>query len=174
LRRRATLVRYYAGRVYRINVDRDGDALAEAAFTFTFSERTGGRQTGTLFYAIGPEARQAEPGGDVLISGTPVAFDDASAKGVMAGPIRLFIGVRSEPFFADADGSFHGFQWTGRDAFAGKNVLSIVMEVPRGAGGPRRAARHPSLRPQQAGRVPERARHDRRHLQPALRLDVGR
>jgi hypothetical protein len=201
--------------VYRLNVDRDGDALAEAAFTFTFSERTGGKQTGTLFYATGAEARQAEPGGDVLIENTPVAFDEASAEAVMAGQIRLFIGVRSDPFFADADGSFHGFQWTGQDAFAGKNVLSIVMEVPHdmlsadpviglwasvslrqrslpgrvvsvpagqgrllrrggGAGGPHRAARHPSLRSRQAGRVPERARRHRRLLQPALRLDVGR
>jgi hypothetical protein len=86
--------------VYRINVDRDGDALAEAAFTFTFSERVDGRQTGTVFYATGAEARQPEPGGDVLISGTPVAFDDASAGSVMAGPVRLFVGVRSDPFFA--------------------------------------------------------------------------
>ena len=31
--------------VYRINVDRNGDALAEAAFTLTFSERTGGEQS---------------------------------------------------------------------------------------------------------------------------------
>ena len=90
--------------VYRINVDRDGDALAEAAFTFMFSERTGGRQTGTACYATGAEARQPEPGGDVLIEDTPVAFDDASARPVMAGPVRLFIGVRSDPFFADADG----------------------------------------------------------------------
>jgi hypothetical protein len=116
--------------VYRINVDRNGDALAEAAFTFTFSERVGGEQTGTLFYAVDAEARSPEPGGDVLIEGTPVAFDDASAKPVMAGAIRLFIGVRSDPFFADADGSFHGFKWTGQDAFADRNVLSIVMEVP--------------------------------------------
>ena len=116
--------------VYRINVDRDGDALAEAAFTLTFSERTGGEQTGTLFYAVGAEARSAEPGGDALIENTPVAFDDASAAPVMAGQVRLFIGVRSDPFFADADGSFHGFAWTGQDAFADRNVLSIVMEVP--------------------------------------------
>ena len=47
----------------------------------------------------------------------------------MAGQIRLFIGVAAT-VFADADGSFHGFQWTGRDAFADKNILSIVMEVP--------------------------------------------
>jgi hypothetical protein len=83
-----------------------------------------------LFYAVGAEARQAEPGGDVLIENTPVAFDNASAAPVMAGQVRLFIGVRSDPFFADADGSFHGFKWTGQDAFADRNVLSIVMEVP--------------------------------------------
>ena len=70
--------------VYRINVDRDGDALAEAAFTFTFSERTDGKQTGTLLYATGAEARRPEPGGDVLIENTPVAFDDARAMAVMA------------------------------------------------------------------------------------------
>jgi Domain of unknown function (DUF4331) len=38
--------------------------------------------------------------------------------------------VRSDPFFADADGSFHGFQWTGQDAFADRNILSIALEVP--------------------------------------------
>ncbi|HEX4087776.1 MAG TPA: DUF4331 family protein [Trebonia sp.] len=89
-----------------------------------------------MFYAIGAEARQPEPGGQVLIEDTPVAFDDASAAAVMAGPVRLFIGVRSDPFFADADGSFHGFQWTGQDAFANRNILSIVMEVPHDMLGP--------------------------------------
>ena len=116
--------------VYRINVDRDGDALAEAAFTFTFSERIGrqaDRDALLRHRGRGPPGRAGRRRAD---RGTPVAFDDASATAVMAGPIRLFIGVRSDPFFADADGSFHGFQWTGQDAFADKNVLSIVMEVP--------------------------------------------
>jgi hypothetical protein len=48
----------------------------------------------------------------------------------------LFIGVRSDPFFADADGSFHGFKWTGQDAFADRNVLSIALEVPNDMLGP--------------------------------------
>jgi hypothetical protein len=48
---------------------------------------------------------------------------------VQAGPGRLFIGVRSDPFFADADGAFHG-TWTGQDAFANRNILSIALEVP--------------------------------------------
>jgi hypothetical protein len=38
--------------------------------------------------------------------------------------------VRSDPFFADADGAFHGFQWTGQDALANRNILSIALEVP--------------------------------------------
>ena len=115
--------------VYRINIDSDGDAHADAAFTFVFSELRDGMQTGTAYFATGSRARQAEPAGDVLISATPVGFD-ASAEPVQAGPCRLFVGVRSEPFFADADGAFHGFQWTGQDAFANRNILSIALEVP--------------------------------------------
>jgi hypothetical protein len=115
--------------VYRINIDTDGDAHANAAFTFAFSELRDGRQTGTAYFATGDKARQPEPAGEVLIRDTPVGFD-ASARAVQAGPVRLFTGVRSDPFFADADGSFHGFQWTGQDAFADRNILSIALEVP--------------------------------------------
>ena len=115
--------------IYRFNIDTNGDAQADAAFTFVFSELKDGKQTGTAYYATGPQARQAEPAGDVLITGAPVGFD-ASARPVQAGPVRLFTGVRSDPFFADADGSFHGFQWTGQDAFADRNILSIALEVP--------------------------------------------
>jgi hypothetical protein len=37
--------------VYSINVDNDGDALADAAFTFAFSESNGGTQTRTAYDA---------------------------------------------------------------------------------------------------------------------------
>jgi hypothetical protein len=121
--------------VYRINVDNDGDAHADVAFTFTFSEFRDGAQTCTVHHAGGDQARQPEPAGDVLIRDTPVGFGDA-AQPVQAGPARLFVGVRSDPFFADADGSFHGFRWTGQDAFANRNVLAIVLEVPDDLLGP--------------------------------------
>jgi hypothetical protein len=117
--------------IYRINIDTNGDAQADAAFTFVFSELKDGRQTGTAYFATGADARRPEPAGEVLIAGTPVGFD-ATAQPVQVGPVRLFIGVRSDPFFADADGSFHGFQWTGQDAFADRNILSIALEVPNG------------------------------------------
>src|ERR1700712_3216685 len=121
--------------VYRINVDNNGDAHADAAFTFTFSEFRDGTQTGTAHYAVGDQARRPRPAGDVLISGAPVGFG-AAAQPVQAGPVRLFVGVRSDPFFADADGSFHGFAWTRQDAFANRNILSIVLEVPSDMLGP--------------------------------------
>jgi len=72
----------------------------------------------------------------VLIEGTPVGFDDEMAKPVEAGPCRLFIGVRSDPFFADGEGAFHDFQFTGDDTFAGKNILSMALEVPDDMLGP--------------------------------------
>src|SRR4051794_6434147 len=121
--------------IYRINIDTDGDAQADAAFTFVFSEARDGAQTGTVYHATGPEARDAAPSGDVLVADTPVGFDDA-ARPVQAGPVRLFIGVRSDPFFADADGSFHGFRGTGPDPFADRNIQSIALEVPTEMLGP--------------------------------------
>ena len=122
---------FYPGAVYRINVDTDGDAHADVAFTFTFSEYQDGRQTGTAWHATGPQARQPEPAGEVLAESFPVSFD-GMAPPVQAGPIRLVAGRRSDPFFADIEGTLHGFAWTGHDDFAGHNVSSVVLEVPAG------------------------------------------
>jgi hypothetical protein len=120
---------FHPGAVYRINIDNDGDALADVAFTFTFSEVEGGTQTGTAYHATGTQAREPGPAGEVITSSIPVSFD-AVAQPVEAGGIRLFAGARSDPFFADIEGAVHGFQWTGHDDFAGNSVLTIAMEVP--------------------------------------------
>jgi hypothetical protein len=120
---------FHPGAVYRINVDTDGDARADVAFTFTFSEPEDRRQTGTAWYATGDQASQPEPAGEVLTSSLPVSFG-ATAQPCQAGRIRLFAGARSEPFFADVEGALHGFAWTGHDDFAGNNVLTIALEVP--------------------------------------------
>ena len=56
---------FYPGAVYRINIDTNGDNLADVAFTFVFSEYQDSRQTGTAWYATGPEARQPGPVGQV-------------------------------------------------------------------------------------------------------------
>jgi hypothetical protein len=127
---------FYPGAVYRINIDTDGDHQADVAFTFVFSEYENGQQTGNAWYATGAAARQLEPAGEVLAEGFPVSFD-GTAQPVTANGIRLFAGLRSDPFFADVEGALHGFVWTGHDDFADNNVDSIVLEVPAGMlGGP--------------------------------------
>jgi uncharacterized protein DUF4331 len=120
---------FHPDAVYRLNVDNDGDLRADVAFSFVFSGSNDGTQTATLYYATERQPREAEPAGDVLIEGTPVGFD-AMARPVEAGSCRLFVGVRSDPFFADGEGAFHDFQFTGADTFAEKNILSMALEVP--------------------------------------------
>ena len=137
---------FYPDAVYRINIDNDGDLHADAAFAFVFSETRDGTQTGTAYYATGSQAREPEPVGEVLIEATPVCFN-ATARPVQVGPCRLFTGVRSDPFFADAEGALHGFHWTGQDTFAGKNVLSIALEAPNGMLVQIDRGGHPSMNP---------------------------
>jgi hypothetical protein len=132
---RAAGTLFHPDAVYRINIDNDGDAQADAAFRFEFSEPENGHQTGTAYYSTGSDARAAEPADEVLLASVPVGTD-GSAQPVQAGSARVFAGVRSDPFFADIEGALHGFKWTGQDGFAGKNVLSMALEVPDDMLGP--------------------------------------
>jgi hypothetical protein len=134
---------FHPDAVHRFNIDNDGDAHADVAFSFTFSQPRNGRQTATAYYATGSDAQTREPRGEVLIEDTPVGLD-STATAVQAGPCRLFIGQRSDPFFADADGVLHwlvdgakgDFQWSGTDTFGSANIFSIALEVPNDMLGP--------------------------------------
>jgi uncharacterized protein DUF4331 len=120
---------FHPDAVHRINIDTDGDSRADIAFTFTFSEFENGVQTASAWYATGSQAREPEPGGELLTDSLPVSFDGV-ARPVQAGAIRLCAGLRSDPFFADVEGALHGFVWTQHDDFAENNVDSIVLELP--------------------------------------------
>src|SRR5690242_12596148 len=80
---------FHPDAVYRFNIDNDGDALPDVAFSFTFSDLNDGGQTATAYYATGSDARTREPRGNTLIEQTPVGFD-GTATTVQAGPCRLF------------------------------------------------------------------------------------
>ena len=64
---------FHPDAIHRFNIDNDGHALADAAFSFTFSEYDNGRQTATAYYATGQpgpdaratrrDARRGHPGG---------------------------------------------------------------------------------------------------------------
>jgi hypothetical protein len=75
--------------VYRINIDNDGDAREDAAFTFTFSQPDNGSQTGIAHYATGGQARDSEPAGDVIAESIPVGLT-SSAQPMQVGDIQVF------------------------------------------------------------------------------------
>ncbi len=72
----------------------------------------------------------------VIVPVTP--YGAASPTIVTTNNIKAFAGPRDDPFFFDLDqfhkiigGTASGFNNPGTDSFAGTNVLSVVLEVPK-------------------------------------------
>jgi hypothetical protein len=125
---------------YWLNVDNDGDAVADVRYSVAFGKQRNGVQR-----------FEVRRNGKVLISmgkGRTTAFG-AAPEIVAGGGVRAFAGMRDDPFFFDLDGflnitapldtdpsndakSFIGCSGQGSrpDTFAGSNVSSIVLEVP--------------------------------------------
>jgi len=121
--------------VYEIEVDSDGDAVADRAFRVGFSAVRDETQTATVQLATGHDVTGDLTAGEVIVEDAPVTFGSEPAL-TAAGDFRFFAGIRSDPFFADFAGAANDFQWTGEDYFAEKNVFGIAPEVPNSALGP--------------------------------------
>jgi len=95
-------------------------------------------------YIYGP-VKPANTGLSSTVVGTasvivPVTPYGAAAPIVTTSPtgIKAFAGPRDDPFFFDLEqfhkitgGTASGFNNPGHDTFAGTNVLSVVVEVPK-------------------------------------------
>lgn len=112
--------------VYELDVDTDGDAIADAALRVRFSQDG---KTARVLRARGRDQAQDVDAGEVIMDGAPVS-QDAEPVVTARGEYRFFAGPRSDPFFADFKGVQNNFQWTGEDWFADLDVFSIVIEVP--------------------------------------------
>jgi hypothetical protein len=114
---------------YEWKIDTDGDLFADLAYHVLFSEPVDGQQTATLYRAVGPAAEQGGAVGQVVIAEAPVCFGEQVRVSEGHG-LRLFAGMRSDPFFLDLEGYLHNFQWTGQNVNATNNVFSMVLELP--------------------------------------------
>ena len=118
--------------LYELKIDTNGDSVADIAYRVRFSSINGGQQTATLRRVDGPEAARTGDDGQIIVEGAPVSTG-LEACVTEAGGYRFFAGWRSDPFFFDTLGALNNLQFTGHDFFAGKDVCSIVMEVPNSA-----------------------------------------
>lgn len=114
--------------IYALNVDTNGDAVADRAFRVRFSEANGA-QHAIVHLATGAQAASANDGGRPVIVDAPVSFGHAATV-TAQGDYKFFAGIRSDPFFFDLLGFLAGFKFTEGDFFADKNVFSIALEVP--------------------------------------------
>ncbi|MGJ7506338.1 DUF4331 family protein [Variovorax sp. GT1P44] len=115
--------------IYEIKIDTDGDAVADIAFRVRFTRFEGGGQTATLRRVEGAQAAGTGDDGEIIIAGAPVSTG-RDARLAQAGGYRFFAGWRSDPFFFDTLGALNNMQFTGTDFFTGRDVCSIVLEIP--------------------------------------------
>jgi hypothetical protein len=140
--------------IYELNIDTNGDAIADRSFRFLFSEVEHGRQTATVHLATGLGGKDKDNDkdkdkdkdndkfkdkGEKIIHDAPVSLGHA-AEITKQGPYKFFAGLRSDPFFFDLMGFLNNFKFTGSDFFIDKNVFGIVLEMPNTALGP-----HPKI-----------------------------
>ena len=76
--------------------------------------------------------------GSLTASVATTAYGSPAIIGNGNGGIKVFAGPRDDPFFFDLDqfkailaGAATSFNNPGKDSFAGTNVLSVVVEVPK-------------------------------------------
>jgi len=114
---------------YELKIDTNGDACADIAFHILFSPAAGDQQSASVYRASGEAAQQTGAVGDLIIRDAAAALDGQVVV-TTAGDYRFYAGQRSDPWFADVDGVFNQFQFTGHDTFAEKNIFGIALEVP--------------------------------------------
>src|SRR3989442_5043441 len=125
---------------YKINVDRNRDAVEDLAYVVDFSAASGGSQAFRVPRYSGANARSLGPG--VVLGG-----GERGAINSLKGDGMVFPGLRADPFFFDLAAFKHvvlgaangrtGFcdqpGHTGIDFFASFNTNAIVLEVPNDA-----------------------------------------
>lgn len=117
------------------NIDNDGDNVEDLVIQAIPKDGK--------MYVFGPVApSQTGTSSQIITADDPVSVDitayGESPKVSNSGGIKVFAGPRDDPFFFDLtaymnvlSGNAGGFSDPGTDTFAGTNVMSIVVEVPK-------------------------------------------
>jgi hypothetical protein len=118
--------------LYQFRIDNNGDAVPDVTFNVTFGAASSdGTQTVSVKAANGPDADALTNSGSAVISGKTTAGTAAPVVNTKGG-VKLFAGLRDDPFFFDLNAFKAGlaFRNPGNNFFKGLNASAIVLEVP--------------------------------------------
>ena len=119
------------------NIENTGDAIEDLVIQCKYDAASKSMQ---VYGPIAPSEKgtRSKLEGSASASATVTAYGSTAVVGTGSTGIKVFAGPRDDPFFFDLDqykkviaGTATGFKTVGTDAFAGTNVLSVVVEVPK-------------------------------------------
>src|SRR5215213_3898377 len=125
-----------SGVLYELNIDNTGDKVEDLVIQCII-------QNGKLRVygpvAVGTPGNSSNiKGGSPFAEATVTAYGSNANTGTGSNGVKVFAGPRDDPFFFDLvrfkeiiAGTQTSFRSPGVDTFAGTNVMSIVVEVPK-------------------------------------------
>lgn len=122
--------------VIEFNIDNNADNIEDLVIQCKYDAASNSMQ---VYGPVAPSEKgtRSKLEGSVKASAVVTAYGAAPIIGT-GGGIKVFAGPRDDPFFFDLNqykkviaGTAISFNNPGTDSFAGTNVLSIVVEVPK-------------------------------------------
>lgn len=134
--------------LYQLKIDNTGDGIEDQVFQITFDDNTGASQNVTVRGPVAPVTAGTKT---VLATGGTVATGLVNTS-ITSGSMRVFTGLRADPFFIDLEQFFKilpdrrpstgalsipltqtatSFRNPGVDLLRPFNALAIVIEVPK-------------------------------------------
>lgn len=122
--------------VIEFNIDNNADNIEDLVIQCKYDAASNSMQ---VYGPVAPSEKgtRSKLEGSVSASAVVTAYGAAPTIGT-GGGIKVFAGPRDDPFFFDLNrykailaGTAPGFNNPGTDTFAGTNVLSVVVEVPK-------------------------------------------
>ncbi|MEP6713131.1 MAG: DUF4331 family protein [Ferruginibacter sp.] len=130
--------KFDANTLIEFNIDTNGDAVEDLVMQGIYDA---GTNTMKVYGPVAPSEKglRSKIEGNVTASVAVTAYGASSpVTGTSTSGIKVFAGPRDDPFFFDLtqykhiiDGTATSFNKPGVDAFAGTNVMSLVIEVPK-------------------------------------------
>lgn len=124
--------------VIEFNIDNNGDNIEDLVIQCKYDAASNSMR---VYGPIVPSEKgtRSKLEGNVTASATVTAYGAGSPTiGTGTTGIKVFAGPRDDPFFFDLNrykailaGTASSFNNPGTDTFAGTNVLSVVVEVPK-------------------------------------------